>query len=804
MEKLYPNRMGFIEHFLVSGVAEDDFVDNHIDDNQLHYEAFLRSIVPERNLDAPHGFPKIGEISRIGLPWRYHFTHGDSFVDYSTFYFTLKKIRLEAAVGLVSPVRQKITIRVWSYASIDLWCNGERKIVLETPCYKPIMHKDAELELDEGFNSIYVSLQNLGVRDTRTLFGIQIRKTENPVEISIPDAEDSIKGAAFLSGLKLEDHTIRFPYAAPEGCDAGYYDDTADFGRNDNRYTWISVSGKDSFTAEAGNPHIVMRVKSGDGYLSRKFEIPSEIYPRYGIVGDDEANRMAYYRRMAEWKSLDHGSFGFSMPHILIRKYLGMERPDDRQMMYETLQQITDRYDCSDFLVGSLIRYIHNYEMDDALASDVKKTFLGYRYWMTMEGSDAMCMWSENHAMQFFASAYLAGRLYPDDHFTRAKMTGRELEEFGRTRLNEWFDSVDEYGFEEFLSACYMCVTFAALVNLYDYAAATIKSRAGKTLDRIMRMLSLHAFHGSVIAPMGRIYRDVIYPFTQGAQVLMNLVDSRTPISDKESYLVSYATSSYRFPDDLKELMEKDADTSYSTGNALVKIKKTHDYILTSVQTPRRDGFVRWPNLTLDAASLDTSKYPVVKSLNERFHGTTAFGPGKYGYQQHMWVAALSSEALVFANHPGGTYDGSSMRPGYWYGNGIMPAVIQGDDSIASIYDIPDDYPVHFVHIYAPLSKFDRAEVGEHWLFLSKGNGNIAIWSSGVMEPYSDELPDSEMRIYSDRAAFICYAGTGDLESFRDSCMNKNPSFDENEMVLTDASGLRLVYKAEEDRTQYV
>ena len=67
MEKLYPNRMGFIEHFLVSGVAEDDFVDDHIDDNQLHYEAFLRSIVPERNLDAPHGFPKIGEISRMGF-----------------------------------------------------------------------------------------------------------------------------------------------------------------------------------------------------------------------------------------------------------------------------------------------------------------------------------------------------------------------------------------------------------------------------------------------------------------------------------------------------------------------------------------------------------------------------------------------------------------------------------------------------------------------------------------------------------------------------------------------------------------
>ena len=284
----------------------------------------------------------------------------------------------------------------------------------------------------------------------------------------------------------------------------------------------------------------------------------------------------------------------------------------------------------------------------------------------------------------------------------------------------------------------------------------------------------------------------------------MNLVDSRTHISDKESYLVSYATSSYRFPDDLKELMESDADTSYSTGNALVKIKKTQDYLLTSVQSPRSDGFKRWPNLTLDASSLDTSKYPVVKSLNERFHGTTAFGPGKYGYQQHMWVAALSPEALVFANHPGGTYDGSSMRPGYWYGNGIMPAVMQTEDAIASIYSITDDYPVHFVHIYAPLSKFGKAEIEDHWLFLSKGNGNIAIWSSGRLEPYSDELPDSEFRIYKDKTAFICYVGSGNHEAFKESCRKRLPAFDEESMILSDASGIKLAYKAEEDRTQYV
>lgn len=803
MRKLYPNKMGFIEHYLVSGVLEEDFKDDHVDKNQLHYEAFLRSVVPDRNLPAVREFPQIGKLSRIGKPWRFHFTNGDSFVDYSDFYFTLKKIRLEAAVGIDSEKKQDIDIRVWSYASVDLWCNGERKAVIEVPRYKPIMYTDARLELNEGFNSIYVSLQNLGVRDTRTLFAIQIRSAQEPFYITIPGADDSIDGSIFLQGLKMDGRRIIFPSSAPKGCQVGYFNDSADFAINDHRYQWYDVESKTSFDAEPGHAHVVVRVGSAGDYLTRRFEIQSEIYPQYGIIGDDNANRKAYYKRMAEWQSLGHGNFGFSMPHILIRKYLGMERADDRQMFYETLEQISDRYDCSDFLVGALIRYIHNYKMDETLSADVKKTLLGYRYWMTMKGSDAMCMWSENHAMQFFACSYLVGRLYPDDFFPRAEMTGRELEAFGKTRLCEWFDSVDKYGFEEFLSACYMCVTFSALINLYDYADDDIKQRAKAVLDRIMRMLSLHAFHGSVIAPMGRIYRDVIYPFTQGAQVLMNLVDSTTPISDKESWLVSYATSSYEFPSDLKSLMTDDADKSYSTGNALVKIKKTKDYILTSVQSPRQDGFVRWPNLTLDSDALDTSLYPVVKSLNERFHGTTAFGPGKYGYQQHMWVAALSQEALVFANHPGGTYDGSSMRPGYWYGNGIMPAVKQTDDSIASIYSISDEYPIHFVHVYAPLSKFEQSKIEGNWLFLKKDNGNIALWCSDKMEPYSDELANSEFRVYSDNVAFICYVGSGDFDEFELHCKAREPKFEKN-MVLTDSSGLYLEYKKEEDRTQYV
>jgi hypothetical protein len=66
---------------------------------------------------------------------------------------------------------------------------------------------------------------------------------------------------------------------------------------------------------------------------------------------------------------------------------------------------------------------------------------------------------------------------------------------------------------------------------------------------------------------------------------------------------------------------------------------------------------------------VDINSYEYCKSLNECFHGTSRFEPGVYGYQQHMCYLGLDNDTVVFINHPGGTYDATSMRPGYWFGN---------------------------------------------------------------------------------------------------------------------------------------
>ncbi|MFA6682307.1 MAG: hypothetical protein WCS35_09780, partial [Sphaerochaeta sp.] len=295
----------------------------------------------------------------------------------------------------------------------------------------------------------------------------------------------------------------------------------------------------------------------------------------------------------------------------------------------------------------------------------------------------------------------------------------------------------------------------------------------------------------------------------QGAQALMNLVNPRVPTSFGEGWLSYLATSSYQIPSGLVNLMENPVSRVSSTGNALVALEKTAEYCLTSVQSPRLDGKQRWKNSTLEE---DTAKHEnthhYTKSFNERFHGTTFFEPGVFGYQQHVWSAALSCEALVFVNNPGASCDSSSMRPGYWYGNGILPALKQDNKSLGAIYEIADDYPLHFTHVFLPSCKFDEVIRDEAWFFLRKGSGFIALWCNIELEAYDDELAGCEYRAYGQHAAYFCLVGSvvedGSFRSFIAISKARNPQyFADSKMLLVDGKEF-VKFEESNDKTQYV
>lgn len=805
------NAQGFITNYLVAGPRETDWEKENTGDHQLRYEQKLRTLLTVDS-SRPDQTIKIGEPGGLGQPWQYYYSFNNWFVDRSTFYSTLKKVELDAATILTA--RQAVTVQavIWTYMGLTLWCNQEKVCTVEHPVYKPIQRREVTLHLQPGENRLDIKAWGLGVRDTRTIFGIQLTGGRDGVAVSLPDsarAEPLYQLEQWLGQVRLENSRLRFAAPAPAGTKLGYDNCSPDFAKAGRRVVWEDIAGKEQVNLRSEQNGLLHLTAEYQGIrLCRTLEDILAKRPQYTGLTDDEANKQAIFNRVAAVESLSRGDkFGFAIANILARKATGQTSAKDRELFCTTLDQIEARYDCSDFLVCGVIRYLNNYTLPADLVARTKEVLLNYRYWMDQKGEDAMCFWSENHALMFYACAMQAGQLYPDEYFPRAGKLGRELAAEGRRRLEFWLTDVETHGFEEFLSTVYMCVTFAALLNVIDYSDEEISARAAAVTDKLLEMLAMHTFKGSIIAPMGRVYGEVVYPFLQGAQALMNLIDPTVPYTYGEGWLGFYATSRYPLPDGLKELMQRPVCTRYSTGNAMIHLTKKAHYCLTSVASPRTDeGFARWDNITLQEDA-DPAGGAYTKSLNERFHGTTCFEPGVYGYQQHMWYAALDSETNVFTNHPGSSCESSSMRPGFWYGTGVMPAMEQKENQIGIVYHLPAEHPLHFTHAYFPAPKFDEVQIEDHWLFGRKQDGFAALWCSSRMEPACDRLFDCEYRSSGEDIAYYCLCGDRleypDLETFAAKARAQNPQFDPRRKML-ECGGLTVAYTPSHDQTQYI
>ena len=53
------------------------------------------------------------------------------------------------------------------------------------------------------------------------------------------------------------------------------------------------------------------------------------------------------------------------------------------------------------------------------------------------------------------------------------------------------------------------------------------------------------------------------------------------------------------------------------------------------------------------------------------------------------------------------------MRPGYWHGNGVMPALKQQHGLLGGIYVISDEHPIGYTHLYCQECRFDEVILEE-------------------------------------------------------------------------------------------
>ena len=576
------DREGFVTHYMVSGPLVTPFRSDMRDKNQLRYEAYLRSIVAEHTPVAETEQVSAGENSHLGMPWRFQGGSDGAFVNLSDFYATMQRVAFDAATMLIAPKDMTVQAVLWGYTAVDVYCNGEIIGGLTQPVYKPIGRAELALPLRAGTNTIYLACETLGVRDTRSVVGLQIVSHPEEVQVTLPDAalaEAVGPALSFLESAELTPDALIFFQPAPKGTAYTWKHWEPDFAKTRQPACLQDISGCTALSLPDGEAEMTLRVPVQDGFIERHFERTEQIRPQLiRPIPSYEENLRAIFRRIADVESLSRGEkFGFPIANILARKFLNDDSKDDFRLMEEMLELIEERVDCSDFLMCGLIRYLKNYPVPAGLEERVRHAITHFRYWMDQDGFDGMCFWSENHCLMFYSSAMQAGEMYPDAFFPLARMTGTQLHAWGKSKVLDWLDDVEQYGFEEFLSTVYMCVTFAALINVVDYAEEAISARAAKITDQLLSMLAMHTFKGGIIAPQGRVYRGVLYPFQAVAMALMNLSDPAQPYDYGEGWLGFYATSRYRFPAGLPEKMAQTVSTSYTTGNARIVLEKRED-----------------------------------------------------------------------------------------------------------------------------------------------------------------------------------------------------------------------------------
>ncbi|HUT33809.1 MAG TPA: hypothetical protein VNE39_10030 [Planctomycetota bacterium] len=772
---------GYLRHWLAAGPRRTPYAGPSGSDDEMRRAA----VAP--TFGEPPRDAALGQPGPTGQPWRFYAPGQNAFVECSGFSSLLEVLDLWALTDVHAPADASLAARLWACGTADLWVNGAHVLRHDVPRY---MYPEAvalNLPLRRGANRLCARLHVLGVRDTRMLFGLQALEGAAGLAIRLPGdplaTERLAEAERWLMRVRAEGRDA-LASECPAPSDARVT--TASGG-----VVWPAAARRVGLDP-SGAFSLKVSVEAAGQTLERSLEIPANRPPAQPSSLPLDEHRREHLHHFA------HDGARHIL-NVLARRILvvggmsssresrgvGTRRPqfqqqaDDSAIFEATLKGIDERRDCSDFTLAALLRMICLGLASPAERAAIRKTALAFRYWDDEPGTDAMCFGSENHSLLFHGCQLLAGRLWPDERFSNSGRTGAEQTALGLRRCAAWLAEVEPVGFREYLSSTYMPLTVAALMNVVDFSGdAALAQRAAAIVDGVFRDLAMHAHDGVVVAPQGRVYRNVLYPQTGGTQALLSYATPEALVA--HTNWIGFVASSvdYRPPAGLGDLMRQPACRRYRQDGAEVVLHKTADYLLTSLAIP---------------ASFDFGEGAVEAPANWR----AALWPGKPGYQQHLWQATLGRDCHVFVNHPGGTFDGTQSRPGYWYGNGSLPSLSQTEGTLAEIFDIPESHPVGFTHAHWPSDAFDRQEVRGHWAFGQRRTGAVALWCSQPLVPHDETLTGRELRAEGRRVAWLCVcSGHVDFTAFIQFCLDQRPAFDALALRL-DVGGREVLRWAE-------
>lgn len=465
------------------------------------------------------------------------------------------------------------------------------------------------------------------------------------------------------------------------------------------------------------------------------------------------------------------------------------------------------RYDCSDFRAIWLckLRYaldgsdncrdLLTEKVDDA----VKAALAGFKYWITSDGTDSMCYYSENHQMVFAVSEYLAGAAYPDEVFSIDGKSGREHMSIAAARMNNWFDQRARYGFSEFLSSNYLAVDIGALSVLLMYCRdSKMCSKAETALNLILLDYSLQMYDSGFSGPAGRNYarnNTAFMASTASRRITERILNPGGNEPDVffggfAGLFVSLADSGrYSVPGaiielardnskgiirsssglTLREMQQKNligsddyrlmlqlgmgalsnTEVIDNTMRMLNRYKLTHNSFVSGFKFFNIRLFQLLGLTGALAKKLDPFSNGMAIQRNEvytyccedyKLSTNRLYFPGSYGAQQLQQMACLPHGINVFTANP--------MDRKEFQGYGVAPCASQETNCMLSIYNIPEKNILmatgatrHYTSTYFPSEKFEEVIINGRYAFGRTENTYIAVIGASELKyaTYSGE-----------------------------------------------------------------
>jgi len=456
---------------------------------------------------------------------------------------------------------------------------------------------------------------------------------------------------------------------------------------------------------------------------------------------------------------------------------LELGRPADPKHFPFALAFMKKRGDCSDFVVGGLVRILYRFgqghQLPAPLRESIETALLEFKYWWDEPGVDLRSYDTENHQMIYHSDQLLAGQLFPDRVFTNSGRTGREQVAFALPMVRRWLDWRARFGFSEWLSNSYFEEDLMSLTNLRDFAEQEdIRARAEMLIDVILFEIALHSYRGTFGSTHGRAYAGPIKDGAhEGTATISYLMFGSAPLNKATNLgALALATSGYRCPPviagvagDVDRTMlirercslnvEDAAKFGLSTTSEddLMLFRGIQDFtnyldvaekltLRNHLRNPKR--YTLWREIYakqiatsgritepwLSPTAMGEVHIQTLRTPHFMLSCAQDYRPGTPGFQQHIWQATLAVKAVVFTTHPGDLGEGDKTRPNFWTGNGIKPRAVQHHNVLVCLHRVPASDKFPYSHAYFPVEVFDEVVERGNWTFARQGEGYLALY----------------------------------------------------------------------------